>query len=347
MNILIGVVLSAVLVLVVRHLSPPGPDLAGYLLLVAAGMATGLSWRWPRVATAVVTLVLTVFLVRQYPNGPVWACGWLTLFALSGSPRSDRRTAVLGAVGMIGTLSVTALVVENGHFAALLPLIFTGWSAAAVAGGLALRNRERSRHQEARRQVAEERLRIARDLHDSVAHGLATINVQAAAARHVLAKRPEAAADALAVIERTSATVLDELAAMLTVLREPGPGLESLDRLAGNARAAGLDVRLTIDGPIRAIPHGPAAAAYRIVQESLTNVVRHAAATAARVTVRAGADHALFLEVRDDGAGSKSPGTGLGIRGMRERAEATGGSLSAGPAESGGFVVSARWSPRS
>jgi signal transduction histidine kinase len=346
-NVLFGAVLSAVLVLVGRLLSPPGLDLAGYLLLVAAGMATGLSWRRPRLATAVVTLVLATFLIRHYPNGPVWAGGWLTLFALSASPRSNRRTAVLGAIGMIGTLGVTAVVAGEGHFAALLPLIFTGWSAAAVGGGTALRNWARIRDQQARRQVAEERLRIARDLHDSVAHGLATINVQAAAAGHVLARRPEAVADALAVIEQTSATVLDELAAMLTVLREPGPGLEGLDRLADNARAAGLDVRLMIDGPIRAIPHGPASAAYRIVQESLTNVVRHAAATGARVTVRADASHALFLEVRDDGAEIKSPGTGLGIRGMRERAEATGGRLSAGPAAAGGFVVSAQWSPRS
>jgi signal transduction histidine kinase len=170
-----------------------------------------------------------------------------------------------------------------------------------------LRNLSRSREEESRRRIVEERLRIARDLHDSVAHGLATINVQAAAAGHVLAKRPEAAASALSIIEQNSATVLDELATMLTVLREPGPGLESLDRLAANARAAGLTVSLTVTGPIRAIPHGPATAAYRIVQESLTNVIRHASATAAHVTVRAGPDHALHLEIRDNGPRGAPP----------------------------------------
>jgi signal transduction histidine kinase len=325
---------------------PFGLDAVGCLLLVAAVLATGFSWRRPRTATVIVTAVLATYLVRDYPNGPIWAGGWLTLFSLSASPRSDRRTAFLGAAGMIGTLSVSAFLVGYGHVTALLPLIFVGWSTAAVVGGLAFRSRARTREEEARRRVVEERLRIARDLHDSVAHGLATINVQAAAAGHVLAKRPEAAASALAVIERTSATVLDELAAMLTVLREPGPGLESLDRLADNARAAGLDVRLTVDGPIRAIPHGPASAAYRIVQESLTNVVRHAAATAARVTVRAGDDLALSLEVRDDGAGGGTSGPGHGIRGMRERAETTGGVLAAGPGSAGGFVVSAQWNGR-
>jgi hypothetical protein len=135
-NFLAGAALSAVLVLAARFL-PPGLDTTGYLLLIAAGLATGSAWRWPRLATAVVTVVLASFELRNYPADPVWACGWLTLLALSASPRSDRRTAILGAAGMILTLSVCALLLPYAHVAALLPLIFLGWSVAAVAAGLA------------------------------------------------------------------------------------------------------------------------------------------------------------------------------------------------------------------
>jgi signal transduction histidine kinase len=342
-----------------------GLDAPGITLLVTAGVAAAVSYRYPRAAVSVVTLVLGTLMIRHYPYGPVWGCGPITLFVLG--LRTGRRTALTGALAVIGTLGVVAVATGLP----LLPLVFAGWATAAVTLGGMLRTRrayvtslaerarylERTREEEGRRRVAEERLRIARDLHDGVAHAMATINVQAAAAGRVLVKRPEAALNALEIIQRTSGTVLDELAAMLTVLRdpaagepeenaEPAPGLDSIGRLVDSAWAAGLRVSLSIDGPIGAVSPVQATAAYRIVQESLTNVLRHAAATAARVTIRAGADHTLRLEVRDDGAGRPHAGTGVGIRGMRERAEATGGHLTAGPGESGGFAVHADWAPR-
>jgi signal transduction histidine kinase len=212
------------------HALPGTPvDALGYTLLVLAGVSMGLCRRWPAVAAGVVTVVLTVFIVRRYPDGPVWATGWIALAALSW--RTSRRVALTGAAVMIAVLSVAAVVV--GRVGLLVPVIFVGW-AAAVFGGDALRSRrsylagpreralylERTREEEARRRVAEERLRIARDLQDSVAHAMATINVQAGAAKHVLDRRPEAAGEALGVIQRASGDVLDELAAMLTLLRD-------------------------------------------------------------------------------------------------------------------------------
>jgi signal transduction histidine kinase len=346
------------------HSLPGRPlDALGYALLVAAGGSMGLCRRWPQVALGVVTVVLAVFIARGYPNSPVWATGLIALAALSW--RTSRRVALTGAVAMLVVLSLAAVLA--GSDGLLVPAIFTGWAAAAVFGSDALRSRrrylaglreralflERTREEEARRRVAEERLRIARDLHDSVAHAMATINVQAGAARHVLARRPEAAGEALAVIQRASGDVLDELAAMLTVLRDdtrqadraPVPGAGDIARLAEATTASGLAVALSVAGPVEAVPGVIGTSAYRVVQESLTNVLRHSRATAARVRLVSGPDGSVLLEIGDDGPGAPqaSGGTGVGIRGMRERVVSTGGKFQAGPAAGGGFLVRAEW----
>jgi signal transduction histidine kinase len=361
----------AVLVLVgvsacTRHLSGRPIDALGYTLLVLAGLSMGLCRRWPKVAAGVVTLVLTVFIARRYPDGPVWVTGWIALAALSW--RTSRWVALTGAAIMIGVLSVAALLTGGDGVAE--PVIFAGWAAAAVFGSDALRSRrgylaglrerarylERTREEEARRRVVEERLRIARDLHDSVAHAMATINVQAGAAKHVLGRRPEAVGEALAVIQRASGDVLDELAAMLTLLRDdtqradraPVPGAADIPRLAESTAASGLTVELSMDGPVEAVPGVIGTAAYRVVQESLTNVLRHSRAATARVRLVSGQDGSLLAEVGDDGpaAPQATGGTGVGIRGMRERVVSTGGKLAAGPAAGGGFLVRAQWGAR-
>jgi signal transduction histidine kinase len=249
--------------------------------------------------------------------------------------------------------------------------MFLGWSAGAVFLGEVLRTRrtrlaelqeraralERTREEEARRRLAEDRLQIARDLHDGVAHAMTTINVQAGAAAHVMDRHPEAAKDALVAIRRASGDVLDELTAMVALLREgdqppelvPTPGLHQIVDLVQATRDAGPDVTLAVDGPVGTVPKSVGTAAYRIVQESLTNVLRHAHAT--HVLVRVGVDgDELSVEVHDNGTGDRgaplSMGSGLGIRGMRERAEATGGRLEAAPAAEGGFTVKATWHGR-
>ena len=247
----------------------------GYALLAVAGLVMGVSRRWPRVAALVVTAILCVFIARDYPNSPVWLTGLAVLAVLSW--RTDRRTAVFGAIIMLAALTVTATV--SGHLPILVSAVYLGWAAAAVFLGEALRSRrsylaglaerarfvERSREDETARRVAEERLRIARDLHDSVAHAMATINVQASAAVHVLADNPEAAGAALRVIARASAEVLDELGSMLSVLRDgaeraeraPAPGPRRRGAVGRVGWPVGAGRRVT-DVGIDAVDHARA-----------------------------------------------------------------------------------------
>jgi signal transduction histidine kinase len=372
LDVAIGVALAILFVGVGSHIQPESDqrhlDALGYALLISAGVSVAFWRRLPHVVVVVATAVLALIIGRHYPNGPVWVTGWIALLALSR--RTNRRTALIGAGLMFAVLSAVALSVDGLQTPLLFPLIFLGWSAAAVLLGDVLRNRrayltgleeragylERTREEEARRRVAEDRLRIARDLHDSVAHAMATINVQAGAAAHVVQRRPEAARDALSAIQRASGDVLDELNAMLMLLRDsaesaqraPTPGIAEIEQLVEATRDAGVSVSLDVAGPTELVPSAVGTAAYRIVQESLTNVIRHAAARTARVRVHAGIDQGLAVEVSDDGAGrgTRSAGAGVGIRGMQERAASTGGAVEAGPGPDGGFVVRAVWGAR-
>ena len=367
-----AVLVTTFLVLATGHI-PVGDhgralDAFGYVLLVVAGGSLVLAGRRPLTVTGVITVALCAYVARRYPGGPIFVTGWIALFSLSW--RTNRRTAFIAAAVLSGGLSLVTAIVR-GH-PPLLHLVFAGWSAAAVFLGDALRNRrsylseleERARHlehtreEEARRRVAEERLRIARDLHDSVAHAMATISVQAGAAAHVIDRRPEAAKDALAAIQRASGDVLDELEALLGLLRDEGeaadraptPGIEQLDELVTGARDARLPVTLVVDGALADVPRPVGTAAYRIVQESLTNVMRHGGSAPTTVTARVVGDGSLTVEVVDAGPGgngsSTGGGAGVGVKGMRERAESTGGHLDAGPLPDGGFRVSAMWPGR-
>jgi signal transduction histidine kinase len=201
----------------------------------------------------------------------------------------------------------------------------------------------------ARLAVAEERHRIARELHDVVAHSMSVIAVHAGTGRMVIDTDPAAARDALATIETTSRQALDEMRRLLGVLRDddepgslaPAPGLAELDVLVANAVGTGLPVDVRVEGERRALPPGVDLAAFRILQEALTNVSKHAAATRADVHLAYG-DDALAIEVSDDGRGhSPGKGNGHGIVGMHERAAMYGGTLVAGPAPGGGFRVQA------
>jgi signal transduction histidine kinase len=211
---------------------------------------------------------------------------------------------------------------------------------------------EQARDEEARRRVNEERMRIARELHDVVSHTIGVISVQAGVASHLLGRRPDKAAESLAAIRQASDEALGELHAMLGVLRDgdggdgqaplsPAPGLGELDALVAQAAGAGLEVRVSLEGEPRRLPPAVDLAAYRVVQEALTNVVRHAQAGRAEITVTH-ADGRVTVEVTDDGRAGRNghgTGSGQGILGMRERARALGGSLEAGPRPGGGFRV--------
>jgi signal transduction histidine kinase len=205
---------------------------------------------------------------------------------------------------------------------------------------------ERTKDEAARREAMEERLRIARELHDSLTHSISVIQVQAGVAVHLARKHGEDVPPALLAIQEAGADAVRELRATLGVLRAEedgdGSGLGQLDSLVARAQAAGLPVTVTVTGGQRPLPRDVDQAAYRIVQEALTNVSRHAGRACASVHLHYTPD-ALAVQVDDDGrgTGARPPGPGLGLAGMRERVSALGGRLRAGPRDDGGFQVRA------
>jgi signal transduction histidine kinase len=211
---------------------------------------------------------------------------------------------------------------------------------------------ERTKEEAARRRAMEERLRIARDLHDSLTHSISVICVQAGVAVHLARKRGEDVPSALLAIQEAGADAARELRTTLSVLRSEedgdGSGLDQLHHLVERARAAGLPVTVTVTGAERALPPEVDQAAYRIVQEALTNVSRHAGRACASVHLHY-TPGALSVQVDDDGPGAhaapgpRPAGAGLGLIGMRERASALGGRVSAGPRADGGFQVRAEF----
>jgi signal transduction histidine kinase len=210
---------------------------------------------------------------------------------------------------------------------------------------------ERTRDEEGRRRASEERLHIARELHDLIGHNISLINVQASVGLHLLERQPEQAAAALTAIKQASKDTLDELRLVIGTVRgagedsprTPARGLADLDALVSSATATGLQVRMEVAGTPRPVPAGLGLTAFRIVQESLTNVRRHAGPATAAVRLEYG-DEELTVAVEDDGQGPGQPPRrgGNGLVGMRERAAAAGGQFEAGPRPGGGFRVMAR-----
>jgi signal transduction histidine kinase len=273
---------------------------------------------------------------------------------------SGRRGRLVGMSAVaIGLITVASAGIVDATTSNLL------LSGAVYAGaylfGSTVRNRrlylgelearaqelERERDEKARRAVADERLRIAQELHDVVAHSMGVIAVQAGVGAHVIDRDPAEAKRALEAIAGTSRSTLTEIRRLLGVLRDdgageyqPAPGLADLDRLVADLGAAGLPVTVAFEGASEGIPQGVDLTAYRIVQEALTNVLKHAGPAHARVTVdyRPGAIH---LVVSDDGRGVNGTPTdgGHGLLGMRERVGVYGGSLQTGPQTGGGFRV--------
>jgi signal transduction histidine kinase len=251
-------------------------------------------------------------------------------------------------IGLGGLLLVSAL---SFFTAPVEDTIFTmAVAVGAWALGEAARNRRVAIAEEAQRALGEEQARIARELHDVIAHSVSMIVVQAAAADDVFDERPDQARVALRSIERAGRDAMRELRHLLSAVRpgvetdstEPQPGLARVDELADSLRAGGLDVAVAREGDPLPLPVGVDLSAYRIVQEALTNTLRHAQATRADVRLRYAPD-ALELEVTDDGRTAPANGVGgHGLVGMRERAALLGGTLDAGPRPEGGYRVHAR-----
>jgi signal transduction histidine kinase len=269
-----------------------------------------------------------------------------------------RRSLVVGTVTALAVVATTAVLGATPEITQLaLRLAFV---VVALALGETLRSRralreaereralreEGEREQEGRRRVADERVRIARELHDTLAHSLVAINIRAGVAADLL--ESEDPLPALKDIQQASADALRDLRGTLGLLRDQGEavptapsGLASLPDLVDHARSGGLHAEMDLDLDGATVPSAVGGAAFRIVQEALTNVLRHADASGARVRVRALAG-ALDLDVTDDGrADSAGAHPGLGLRGMAERAAALGGRLDAGPREEGGWRVHA------
>jgi signal transduction histidine kinase len=349
---------------------PPWP---AYLLVAAGSVALFWRHRRPDAAVAVTLASTLIYTGFGYENGASLLNPAVALYAYAATARTPRtrgaagsvRAAVVAAVFMFALLlGATAAVNPLGTFGGSLNVVpaevavalFAGLTVAnqrAYVGAIRARAElaEQTREDEARRRVDAERLRIARELHDVVAHTMSTINLRAGVAAHVSRDLPEQVADALGAIRDASKNGLRELRAILAVLRQvdeseptgPIPGLGELPLLIETVRSAGLPVEVAVVGEQRALPAALELAAYRIVQESLTNTLRHAGPATATVRL-AYADGHLDLDVADTGTGGSSDagGAGHGLIGMRERALAAGGTLEACPGTAGGFHVSAR-----
>ena len=333
-------------------------DALGFLLLAAGPAALALRRRYPVGVLAFVLASTLGYLLLEYPRGPIFLA--LIVAFVSAVMAGHRVAAVVSLlIGypsflwlpyLLGLEPAPTLGAALGLGAWLLVLL----TVAEVAHGRRDQAIEaaRAHREEERRRASEERLRIAQELHDVLAHNISLINVQAGVALHLIDERPEQARTALAAIKTASNEALSELRSVLDVLRRgyeepprsPTLGLARLDDLLSKTKATGLTVTTRVDGAPRALPAEVDLAAYRIVQEALTNVTRHAGRAAATVRIGYG-ERDLIVQVEDDGRGSSTtavPGGGRGIRGMRERATALGGELEAGPRAGGGFGVSAR-----
>ncbi|MCG5219965.1 sensor histidine kinase [Streptosporangium sp. KLBMP 9127] len=337
----------------------PDVSLNAWDVAIPLVIATALLFRRRRPLAVLGVIVISC--ATYYPlaalDGPVMVAALVALFSAAdlGHVLAALIIATLLVLGIaLGEVRTSVRHVDDSQF-----LLITGWMIAVVAFGGVTHNRraylqeaeqrvreaERTKEEEAMRRTVEERLRIARELHDVLGHNISLINVQAGAALHRLRERPEQAEIALTAIKATSKETLRELRATLGVLRQvdeatpvaPAPSLTRVQELIDRTE---LDVATEVAGQARELPAEIDLAAVRIVQESLTNVSRHSGANAASVHIGYGTD-TLSLRIDDQGPGV-SPGVpGYGIKGMRERAQALGGTLDAGPRPDGGFRVTA------
>jgi len=330
-------------------------------VLVAAPVAVRRVWP---VTVLAVILAANCVLVAAGVGGSAFVIVALALYPVAVS-RPPRRSVPVMAValvastaaevaGMLASPQLPGWQVRFDALAATIAVTAAGW-ALGTARRVQVESAARAAQQAARRAVADERLRIARELHDVITHSMSLITAKAAVANYLIGAQPDGVGDALTVIEDTGRRALAEMRRMLGVLRSdtpgadpggeraPAPGLGDLAALAERAGQAGVAVDLDVPAGDD-LPEGVALAAYRIVQEAMTNVVKHAAPTSCRVRVaRAGPE--VLIEVTDDGgyrpARPPAPG-GLGVIGMRERAALFGGEVEAGPGPGGGFRVAAR-----
>jgi signal transduction histidine kinase len=306
------------IVILARRRSPLGV-LAFETAATAAGMPLGLG----ALTTAVVFSVWTV------------------------ASRGPRRVSIQASAAAVAVIAIPALISTHANLGRLIaPFVFL---CLAWMSGDSMHARENDREERIGRAAGEERARIARELHDVVTHNVSVMVVQAAAAGEIFDQDPERARQAIGAVEETGRRALNELRRLLGVVADdeagilPQPGLDRLGELIDRVRAAGLEVELIEEGTPGDVPEGVGLSAYRIVQESLTNTLKHAFASRVTVRVKHSGD-AIEVEVTDDGVGAALHGEGRGLIGMRERVALYGGELDAGSRSGGGYGVRA-WIP--
>ncbi len=345
------------------------PSWVGVLLAIVAALPVAGRRRWPKAALgSVVAAAAATAVIGDVHIQPVAVVYTMYMAALLLSRRTSLwllgGSLLVTAAGVVASAGGPRVTDRPGTAVNLLVastvLITAGWVAGysvrqqrAYTAGLREQAERRAREEiaEARRATSEERLRIAREMHDVVAHTLSLIAVQAGVAGYVAVEHPGEAARALASIEQTSRGALREMRALLGVLHTPeqtrelvpAPGLADLPGLVERTAEAGVTVDLDVGDLPSGLPAGLDLAAYRVIQEAITNVVKHAGTDRCRVLVDAGPD-ALTLEITDEGAGARiTGGTGHGITGMRERVGMYGGEFQVGPGPGRGFRVAARF----
>jgi signal transduction histidine kinase len=350
-------VLPPVLVLDAALSDNPGKPVTavGVLTAVVACLPLVIRRRLPFVVLCVViTASIVLVLWRLEPGNTVVLIGAVALAELAARTERRRLVGIAVAVTPCVMVSILPFADDAAEFFNLV-LRNVAFCLLALAAGDAVRSRREAveraaaaAEEQGLRRLGEERLRIARDVHDVVAHAMVEINVQAGVAAHLLDHDPDQARSALRHIKAASGGALSDLRATLGVLRgadaapvRPAAGVEDLEDLGAGLRAAGVDVAFDVE-PLPPGAAGLEAVVYRIVQEALTNALRHADASTVRVRVARDGE-AVDVEVRDDGTGAGAAGgSGQGLRGMRERAAAVGGTVEYGPAADGGWRVAAR-----
>ncbi len=331
------------------------PNVLDVVLPLVAAAGVLLRKRYPVAALVVVSVAVVAYYPFARLDGPLIFVPFLVLYTAADHGHLIAAIATGAASLLLMGLGETGDVrhVDDSALA-----MIAGWVVAAIAAGSVSRNRraylqeadrrvreaEHGREEEARRRAGEERLRIARELHDVLGHNVSLINVQAAAALHGLKKRPEDAERALRTIKDTSKETLRELRTTLGVLRQvdedaPTAPADSLGRIDALVAASGLAVRTELSGPLDGVPVEVDLAATRIIREALTNVSRHSGTKEATLSISNTSGN-IMIRVEDDGPGAVfTEGSGYGLQGMRERATALGGRLDAGPRPQGGFQV--------
>ncbi|WP_157963842.1 sensor histidine kinase [Actinocorallia populi] len=345
--------------------APRALDVLGYGLLVLGPLVLMGRRRWPVGVLVAVAAATLLYHLCGYPVGPFFLA--LIAAVLAAMTGGHRRAAWLAVIGVVCCyVAASFLLPDSGLVLIRRPELsldggVVAWAFLVPAAAELARNRAeraaeagRIAREQQRRVAGEERLRIARELHDVLAHNISMINVRAGVALHLMDDDPEQARTALTAIKAASKEALMEMRSVIGVLRQgeqpptvPTAGLARLDGLVEAARAAGMQVALERTGPVRDLPAGTDLAVFRIIQESLTNITRHARPPASgRLSVRIVLEYeeaAVTVRVDDDGTEPPPPdGGGSGIPGMRERAVALDGEFQAGPRTGGGFRVRAR-----